>query len=242
MVRHKDVEQKVYRNSINPRNKNQQLYLESIQKNKVTFGIGSAGTGKTHVSIGCAILALLEGKVEKVIITRPVVEAGEKLGFLPGSFENKLLPYLVPCYEELEYFASKESIASLKYDKKIEIVPLAFTRGRNFKDCFIVFDEAQNATEEQIFMLLTRLGSNSTCVIEGDPMQSDLPNSVQGGLAFWSTLLEGVPDVDTVVFSKSDIVREKVVGDIVGRYELYKDSKEKDLEKFLDNLALEEDW
>lgn len=208
--------------SVEPRNENQKLYLESIRKNRVTFGLGPAGCGKTFCAIGASIVELARGRVEKIIITRPVVESGENLGYLPGSFEQKLAPYLTPCYDEMQYFLPEETLGQLKRDKRIEVVPFAYMRGRTFKNAIIVADELQNATEDQIYMLITRIGSESTLILDGDPAQSDLPEKVQGGLSFWSKLLEGVPHVNTVTFTKDDIVRDKVVSDIVGRYEAWK--------------------
>jgi len=218
----------VLQNTLQPRNENQKLYLDSIHANRVTFGLGPAGVGKTLVAIGAAITELARGRIDKIIITRPVVESGENLGFLPGSYEQKLAPYMMPCYNELENFISSDVLFALKQDKRIEVVPFAYMRGLTFKNSLIVADELQNATQEQIYMLLTRLGNQSTLVLDGDPEQSDLPYRSKGGLVFWAKLLEGVPAVNSIWFNKNDVVRDKVVSDIVGRYEEYKDKIEPD--------------
>lgn len=224
----REEQQGVFIQPIKPRNLNQDKLLNSIKNNKIVFAIGSPGTGKTFCAMGAAIHALVNGQTDKIIIIRPIVESGEKLGFLPGSFEEKIAPYLVPCFEELQSFVSPATFALMQKNHQIEVLPLAYARGRNLKDCYCVLDEAQNATEEQIFMLLTRFtssdenGTRTKMIIDGDGSQSDLPERLQGGLEFWANLLESMDDVAVIRFTEKDIVRDPIVRAIVERYNQHK--------------------
>jgi len=200
---------------------NQKEYIRTVAENDITFCQGVAGTGKTHIAIGLAIDWLLRDKVSKIVITRPVVEAGEKLGYLPGSAEEKLHPYLIPILDEINHFISMADYARLKNDHKIEIVPLGLMRGRNFHDCFIVADECQNATYEQLKMLITRIGNDSTMVLTGDAAQTDLNRHQKGGFI---KLMERLPDVEGVglaFLEASDIIRNPIIGRILDKLEEY---------------------
>lgn len=206
-----------YRNRLKPRTENQKEYIRTIAENTITFCQGLAGSGKTHIAIGMALEYLLDNKVKKIVITRPVLEAGEKIGYLPGTAEEKLHPYLLPILDEINYFISQAHYASLKLNNKIEVVPLGLMRGRNFHDCFIVADECQNASYDQLKMLLTRTGNNSKMVLTGDIGQSDLHKTQRGGFA---NMIFALSNTDGIGFSEltgSDIIRNPIIAKILVR-------------------------
>ena len=206
-----------FRNRLKPKTLNQRDYIRSVAENTITFCQGAAGTGKTHIAVGMALEYLLDMKVEKIIITRPVVEAGERLGFLPGTAEEKLHPYLLPLFDELSHFLTSTHIGTLKAKKKLEVVPLALMRGRSFHNAFIIADESQNASYDQLKMLLTRIGMDSKMVLTGDVEQSDLMRQQQGGFHALSNILEGVEGVGTQRLEDVDILRNPIIADIVDR-------------------------
>jgi phosphate starvation-inducible PhoH-like protein len=206
-----------YRNRLRPRTDNQKEYIRTIAENTITFCQGVAGSGKTHIAMGMALEYLLEDKVKKIIITRPVVESGEKIGYLPGTAEEKLHPYLLPVLDEILHFIPMSHYASLKINNKIEIVPLGLMRGRNFHHSFIVADECQNASYDQLKMLLTRIGNDSKMVLTGDISQSDLHRSMRGGFI---DLIKSLYDIEGIGVSElfnSDIVRNPIIGKILSR-------------------------
>lgn len=208
-----------YRNRLKPRTDNQKEYIRTVAENTITFCQGVAGSGKTHIAIGMALEYLLDQKVKKIVITRPVVESGEKIGYLPGTAEEKLHPYLLPILDEICYFVPMSHYASLKLNNKIEIVPLGLMRGRNFHDCFIVADECQNASYDQLKMLLTRIGQNSKMVLTGDISQSDLHRSMRGGFIDLIKGLHGLENIGIAELFNSDIIRNPIIGTILSRLE-----------------------
>lgn len=210
-----------YRNRLKPRTDNQKEYIRTVAENIITFCQGVAGSGKSHIAVGLALEYLLDEKVKKIIITRPVVESGEKLGYLPGSAEEKLHPYLLPLLDEINYFIPAAQYANLKINNKIEIVPLGLMRGRNFHNCFIVADECQNASYDQLKMLLTRIGMNSKMVVTGDTSQSDLHRHMQGGFYNMMSVLEGVEGIGIAKLTSSDIVRNPIIGKIIHRLDSF---------------------
>lgn len=210
-----------FRNNLKPRTKNQNLYIRTVAENSVTFCQGIAGSGKTHIAIGMALEYLLTGKVKKIIITRPVVEAGERLGYLPGTAEEKLHPYLLPILDEINYFIQIFDYTKLKLTNKLEIVPLGLMRGRSFHDSFIVADECQNASYDQLKMLLTRIGMNSKMVLTGDVAQSDLHRSVQGGFISMIKALSGIDGIGFSRLEAQDIIRNPIIGPIIQRLDSY---------------------
>ena len=205
----------------------QKKYVNAIKKNTIVMGIGPAGTGKTFLAVAMAVTALKSKQVERIILTRPAVEAGEKLGFLPGDLQNKIDPYLRPLYDALYEMLGTD--AYLKYVERgiIEIAPLAYMRGRTLDDAFIILDEAQNTTPEQMKMFLTRLGFNSKAVVTGDLTQTDLPFGKKSGLAEAVKILEGIDDIAVHRFSEHDVVRHRLVQKIILAYENYDKSKQK---------------
>ncbi len=211
------------RKSIIPKTLGQKLYLQSMLKHPVVFGIGPAGTGKTYLAMAAAVSALLKNEVQRLILTRPAVEAGEALGFLPGDLREKILPYLRPLYDALHDMLDPEDVARLTEKGVIEIAPLAYMRGRTLANAFIILDEAQNTTPEQMMMFLTRLGEESRMVITGDITQIDLPRSKQSGLLEVRHILTHVPGIDFHTFSGADVVRHPLVAQIIAAYERYKD-------------------
>ena len=217
----------IYRNRLKPRTENQKQYIRTIAENYITFCQGVAGSGKTHIAIGMALEYLLDNKVKKIVITRPVVESGEKIGYLPGTAEEKLHPYLLPLLDEVNHFISSALYASLKTNNKIEIVPLGLMRGRNFHDSFIVADECQNASYDQLKMLLTRLGTNSKMVLTGDVSQSDLNRHLQGGFYTMTNVLDNVEGIGISYLDASDIVRHPIIGKILGRLDTYENGQPK---------------
>ena len=199
----------------------QKRYVEAIEKNTVVFGIGPAGTGKTFLAVAMAVKALREKQVSRIILTRPAIEAGEKLGFLPGDLQSKIDPYLRPLYDALYEMMGAENYQRHLEKGTIEIAPLAYMRGRTLDDSFIILDEAQNATPEQMKMFLTRLGFNSKAVITGDLTQTDLPTGQRSGLAVAVKILSEVDDIYIHAFSDKDVVRHKLVQAIIRAYEKY---------------------
>jgi phosphate starvation-inducible PhoH-like protein len=200
---------------------NQKRYVDAIDTNTIVFGIGPAGTGKTYLAVAKAVQALQAKRVNRIVLTRPAVEAGEKLGFLPGTLSEKIDPYLRPLYDALHDMMDPDSIPRLITSGTIEVAPLAYMRGRTLNDAFIILDEAQNTSAEQMKMFLTRLGFGSTIVVTGDVTQVDLPGGVQSGLRVISDILEGLEDVAFCRLTSHDVVRHKLVGRIVEAYERY---------------------
>ncbi len=203
----------------------QKKYIESIKNNTIVFGVGPAGTGKTYLAVAQAVRALKNHEITRIILTRPAVEAGEKLGFLPGDLQNKVDPYLRPLYDALFDMMGAESYQKNLERNVIEVAPLAYMRGRTLDESFIILDEAQNTTPEQMKMFLTRLGFNSKMVITGDVTQIDLPDSKHSGLVEATKILKNVDDIAVVRFSEKDVVRHKLVQDIVKAYERYNEQK-----------------
>lgn len=202
-----------------PKSVNQRKYIESIQENDLVFGIGPAGTGKSFLAVALAVHALFQKQVSRIILTRPAVEAGERLGFLPGDLQDKVDPYLRPLYDALFDLVEIERVTKLLEKRVIEIAPLAFMRGRTLPDAFIILDEAQNTTSEQMKMFLTRIGHGSKTVVTGDKTQIDLPRGQKSGLVQVQSLLKGIEGIDFVYFDDKDIVRHKLVRMIVKAYE-----------------------
>lgn len=205
--------------NIRPKTLNQKLYTDAIDQNTVVFGIGPAGTGKTYLAMAKAVQALHAKEVARIILTRPAVEAGERLGFLPGSLTDKIDPYLRPLYDALHEMLDPESIPKFMEAGTIEVAPLAYMRGRTLNDAFIILDEAQNTTPEQMKMFLTRLGFGSKMVITGDITQVDLPGGRLSGLRRVQTILRGIEDIAFPVLTSEDVVRHELVGRIVDAYE-----------------------
>ena len=206
----------------------QKVYVDSIKNHDVVFGIGPAGTGKTFLAVTLAVTALKRGQVKRIVLTRPAVEAGESLGFLPGDLKEKVDPYLRPVYDALYQILGKEQTTRLMEREIIEIAPLAYMRGRTLEDAFVILDEAQNTTIMQMKMFLTRLGFNSKMIVNGDMSQIDLPRRVKSGLVDAMEKLKGIKAIDFVHFSASDVVRHPVVADIINAYE--KDGPKLDFE------------
>jgi len=200
---------------IKVKNLNQFKYLEIIDNSTITFGIGPAGTGKTFLAVASAVKMYAENKIKKIVLTRPAVEAGERLGYLPGDLSQKIDPYLVPLFDSLEYFFGNETLKYLIDKRNIEIVPLAYMRGRTLNDACIILDEAQNATISQIKMFLTRLGENSKMIITGDETQIDLNNRTFSGLRKTRKTLSKIEEVSVLEFENTDIVRNKIVSKIL---------------------------
>lgn len=207
--------------TIRPKTLNQKRYVDAIDKHTIVFGIGPAGTGKTYLAMAKAVQALQSKQVTRIILTRPAVEAGERLGFLPGTLYEKIDPYLRPLYDALHDMLDPDSIPKLMANGTIEVAPLAYMRGRTLNDAFIILDEAQNTSPEQMKMFLTRLGFDSKIVITGDITQVDLPGGTKSGLRQVREILEGVPDVHFSTLTSQDVVRHKLVGRIVDAYEQY---------------------
>ncbi|MEO0141272.1 MAG: PhoH family protein [candidate division WOR-3 bacterium] len=202
-----------------PRSPNQEHYIREIAEHDIVFAIGPAGTGKTYLAVAMAIRFLLEGRVERLIFTRPAVEAGESLGFLPGTYTEKIFPYLVPLYDALYALMPPQRVQRLEEKRILEIAPLAYMRGRTLSDAFIILDEAQNTRPVQMKMFLTRLGPRSRVVVTGDITQIDLPKGVPSGLVEAERILRGIRGISFVYFSSEDVVRHRLVKDIVEAYE-----------------------
>lgn len=207
------------RSHIRPRGPNQRAYISSIRDNDLCFGIGPAGTGKTYLAVASAVEALEQERVRRIVLVRPAVEAGERLGFLPGDMKEKVDPYMQPLYDALNDFLPTKALPKLIEDRRIEIAPLAFMRGRTLSNAFVVLDEAQNATSMQMKMFLTRLGEGSRMVVTGDRTQVDLPRGVASGLADAERILQGVKGVSFSYFTARDVVRHPLVGRIIAAYE-----------------------
>ena len=219
MFRGGPVEIKTRKKLVEPRTAAQKAYVQALLKNELSFGIGPAGTGKTYLAVAVAVSMFIMGRVDKIILSRPAVEAGERLGFLPGDMKEKVDPYMQPLYDALNDFLPAKQMAKLMDDKAIEIAPLAFMRGRTLANAFVVLDEAQNATSMQMKMFLTRLGEGSRMVITGDRTQIDLPRGVQSGLADAERLLGAIPKISFNYFTSKDVVRHPLVAAIIDAYE-----------------------
>jgi phosphate starvation-inducible PhoH-like protein len=202
-----------------PKSVNQRKYIQAIQEKDVVFGIGVAGTGKTYLAVAMAVQALMQKQVNRIVLARPAVEAGEKLGFLPGDLQDKVDPYLRPLYDALFDLIDYERVTRLLEKRVIEVAPLAFMRGRTLSDAFIILDEAQNTTSEQMKMFLTRIGFGSKAVITGDVTQVDLPTGKRSGLIEAERILAGLEDIEFVYFTDKDVVRHKLVQLIIRAYE-----------------------
>jgi phosphate starvation-inducible PhoH-like protein len=212
-----------------PKTVNQKRYVDSIRRNTITFGIGPAGTGKTFLAVALAAAALSRREVNRIILTRPAVEAGERLGFLPGDLMAKIDPYLRPLFDALHDMLDAEKVATYLERGQIEVAPLAFMRGRTLNDSFIILDEAQNTTPEQMKMILTRLGFNSKMVVTGDVTQIDLPKNEGSGLVVVGDILEGIEGIDFVRFGGEDVVRHRLVQRIVEAYAEHAESRTPEL-------------
>ncbi|MDX6766423.1 MAG: PhoH family protein [Candidatus Methylacidiphilales bacterium] len=210
---------------LTPKTFSQMAYLEDIKNYDLTFGIGAAGTGKTFLAMAMAVAALRTEQISRIILTRPAVEAGEALGYLPGDLQEKIFPYLRPLYDALYDMMDMEEIQKAMDRGVIEIAPLAYMRGRTLANAFVILDEAQNTTTEQMFMFLTRLGQNSKCVVTGDPTQVDLPHSKKSGLVEAVQALHGVPGIGMIKFEEIDIVRHPLVAAIVDAYKMHRGVK-----------------
>jgi len=206
-------------NVINLRNENQAIYVNNIVKNDIIFGIGPAGTGKTFLAVACAIEALEQQKIRRIILVRPVVEAGEHLGFLPGDLSQKIDPYLRPLYDAFHEMYDFDKVERLLEQKIIEIAPLAYMRGRTLSDAFIILDESQNTTREQMKMFLTRIGFNSTAVITGDLTQVDLPSNKMSGLKHAHEVLQNIDGINFTYFDSRDVVRHPIIQKIIDAYD-----------------------
>jgi phosphate starvation-inducible PhoH-like protein len=210
---------KTPKKSVIPRSKKQKEYVFSLKKNQITMSLGPAGTGKTYLAVAVALSMLIEKKVERIILSRPAVEAGERLGFLPGDMKDKIDPYLRPLYDSLYELFDYEKIQRKIESGVIEIAPLAFMRGRTLKNSFAILDEAQNATATQIKMFLTRIGKNSRLVVNGDPSQVDLPNKNQSGLKESQNILKNIDEIGIINFDREDVIRHPLVTKIVDAYQ-----------------------
>jgi len=210
---------KTPRKSVIARSKKQAEYIQALRENDIVIALGPAGTGKSFLAVSVAVMMLMEKKVERVILSRPAVEAGEKLGFLPGDMKEKVDPYLRPLYDALYELFGFEKIDKKIETGEIEIAPLAFMRGRTLKNCFAILDEAQNATETQIKMFLTRIGENSKLVVNGDPSQVDLINKSQSGLVKSKNILSSINEIKTIEFDHTDVVRHPLVSKIIKAYQ-----------------------
>ncbi len=212
---------------IKPKTLGQEKYVDAIKGSTVVFGIGPAGTGKTYLAVAMAVNAFRAKEVNRIILTRPAVEAGEKLGFLPGDLQQKVDPYLRPLYDALFDMLGAENFQRYQERGNIEVAPLAYMRGRTLDDSFIILDEAQNTTPEQMKMFLTRLGFNSKMVITGDVTQIDLPDGKRSGLIEATKILKNVDDIKTIRFNEKDVVRHRLVQDIVKAYEKYEEARKR---------------
>ncbi len=208
------------KNAITPKSRAQKAYIDAMRQHDIVFGIGPAGTGKTYLAMAMAVATLSKGTVDRIILTRPAVEAGEALGFLPGDLTDKVDPYLRPLYDALHDMMRFEKVANLMQQGVIEVAPIAFMRGRTLNDSFIILDEAQNTTSEQMKMFLTRIGFNSKAVITGDITQIDLPPQKTSGLVQAKEILEHISGIEFAYFTKHDVVRHRLVQDIIQAYEM----------------------
>ena len=212
---------------VKPKTLGQKKYTQAIKENTITFGVGPAGTGKTYLAVAMAVTAFRAKEVNRIILTRPAVEAGEKLGFLPGDLQSKVDPYLRPLYDALFDMLGAENFTRYQERGAIEVAPLAYMRGRTLDDSFIILDEAQNTTPEQMKMFLTRLGFHSKMVVTGDITQIDLPDGKKSGLVTVMKILKNVEDIEMVRFNQKDVVRHRLVQDIIKAYEKYDEEKNK---------------
>jgi phosphate starvation-inducible PhoH-like protein len=216
-----EITVKTKRGVIRGRGPNQRSYLRAISRHAINFGVGPAGTGKTYLAVACAVAALQADQVQRIVLVRPAVEAGERLGFLPGDMAQKVDPYLRPLYDALYEMLGFERVATLIDRNIIEVAPLAFMRGRTLNDAFVILDEAQNTTREQMKMFLTRIGFGSTAVVTGDVTQIDLPRDQRSGLVVVGEILSAVDDIEFVRFGSADVVRHQLVQRIVAAYGEY---------------------
>ncbi len=216
--------------TITPKSRAQKDYIDAIRNHDIVFGIGPAGTGKTYLAMAMAVSALSKGTVSRIILTRPAVEAGETLGFLPGDLAEKVDPYLRPLYDALHDMMRFEKVSSLLQRGIIEVAPIAFMRGRTLNDSFVILDEAQNTTSEQMKMFLTRIGFSSKAVITGDITQIDLPSTKPSGLIESKNILGGIDGIQLVFFTKSDVVRHRLVQEIIRAYEELEEQKQRNAE------------
>ena len=216
---------KTPRKSVIARSEKQSDYIKALKENDIVMSLGPAGTGKSFLAVSVAVTLLMEKKIERVILSRPAVEAGEKLGFLPGDMKEKIDPYLRPLYDSLHDIFDYDKIQRKMESGEIEIAPLAFMRGRTLKNCFAILDEAQNATQTQIKMFLTRIGENSKLVVNGDPSQIDLPNKSQSGLVQSKNILKGIKEISIINFDHNDVIRHPLVAKIVEAYKKNTDDK-----------------
>ena len=214
---------------IKPKTLGQKKYVEAIKQNTIVLGVGPAGTGKTYLAVAMAVNAFRAKEVNRIILTRPAVEAGEKLGFLPGDLQSKVDPYLRPLYDALFDMLGAENFQKYQERGNIEVAPLAYMRGRTLDDSFIILDEAQNTTPEQMKMFLTRMGFNSKVVVTGDVTQIDLPDGKKSGLVEVTKVLKNIEQIDIVRFSEKDVVRHKLVQDIIKAYEKYEEAKKRNI-------------
>lgn len=212
---------------VKPKTIGQKKYVEAIRQNTITLGAGPAGTGKTYLAVAMAVTAFRAKEVNRIILTRPAVEAGEKLGFLPGDLQQKVDPYLRPLYDALFDMLGAEAFARYQERGSIEVAPLAYMRGRTLDDSFIILDEAQNTTKEQMKMFLTRLGFNSKMVVTGDVTQIDLPDGKKSGLLEAMKILKNIPDISVCRFTEKDVVRHRLVQEIIKAYEKNEEAKRK---------------
>jgi phosphate starvation-inducible PhoH-like protein len=218
---------KTPRMMIQARGDHQQGYLKTIRENVLNFGVGPAGTGKTYLAVACAVEALLRDEVSRILLVRPAVEAGEKLGFLPGDLSQKIDPYLRPLYDALNDMLGSEQVEKLIERNVIEVAPLAYMRGRTLSHCYVILDESQNTTREQMKMFLTRIGFGSKAVVTGDITQVDLPRGVQSGLRHVLDVLEGVEGIGLTHFANSDVVRHPMVQKVVDAYDKFETAEKK---------------
>lgn len=221
-----DVIQVTFRGKqIKPKTLGQKVYVDAIRNNDIVFGIGPAGTGKTYLAMVMAVRSLISKKISRIILTRPAIEAGEKLGFLPGDLQDKVDPYLRPLYDALYDILGVDKVHELMDRDIIEVAPLAYMRGRTLDDSFVILDEAQNTTGEQMKMFLTRLGSRSQAVITGDITQVDLPNNERSGLFQVQKILKGINGIEFVYLTNKDVVRHRLVQEIISAYDKYENKK-----------------
>jgi phosphate starvation-inducible PhoH-like protein len=222
-ITQKEINIKTPKKSIIPRGENQKTYINNIQTNEINFGIGPAGTGKTYLAVAAAVDALLNEKVDRIILIRPAVEAGEKLGFLPGDLSQKVDPYLRPLYDALYEMLGTEKTEKLIANGIVEIAPLAYMRGRTLNNSFIIVDESQNTTKEQMKMVLTRMGFGSSLVINGDLTQIDLPKNIKSGLSHAIEVVQGTEGIGFTTFSSADVVRHPLVKKIIDAYKIFEE-------------------